>query len=91
MQTAKKPLLLSLKKAQGMLAKITAMIDDDAYCADIAQQINATIWLLRSANQQLLKDHLACCGRTKLSSSNPQEVQTFIDEFARVRDMSVRK
>ena len=39
----KKDLLLSVKKAQGMLSKIAKMIEDELYCADIAQQVSATI------------------------------------------------
>ena len=38
-----KDLLLSIKKAQGMLTKIAKMIEDDLYCAHIAQQVSATI------------------------------------------------
>lgn len=41
--TLQKKLLLSLKKSQGTLAKVTQMIEDDCYCADIGQQINAAI------------------------------------------------
>lgn len=82
---------LSVKKALGTLQKVITMIEQDAYCADVAQQINASIWLLRSANMDLLKDHLACCGKKKLQSSDPIQVKEFVDEFARVRDMSVRK
>jgi len=91
MKTNKKALLLSIKKAMGTLTKITSLIEDDAYCADIAQQINATIGLLRSANHQLLKDHLACCGREKLGSGDETQAANFIEEFVRVRAMSVRK
>jgi len=39
----KKKLLLALKKTQGTLSKVTQMVEEDAYCADIGQQINAAI------------------------------------------------
>ena len=91
MHPDKKPIALNIKKTLGTLNKIIQMIDDDVYCADIAQQINASIGLLRSANTQLLKSHLACCGTKTLSSGNPQEIKEFVEEFARVWDMSVRK
>lgn len=42
-----KKLLLALKKSQGTLTKVTQMIENDCYCGDIAQQINASIGLLR--------------------------------------------
>jgi DNA-binding FrmR family transcriptional regulator len=39
----KKKLLLAVKKTQGTLAKVTQMIEEDTYCADIGQQINAAL------------------------------------------------
>ncbi len=38
-----KKLLLAVKKAQGTLSKVNQMIEDDSYCGDIGQQINAAI------------------------------------------------
>ncbi len=59
---------LSIKKAMGTLSKVQKMIDDDVYCADIAHQINASMGLLQSANRELLKNHLACCGTKALAA-----------------------
>lgn len=42
-----KKLLLAIKKTQGTLDKVAQMIEEDAYCADIGQQINAAMGLLR--------------------------------------------
>jgi DNA-binding FrmR family transcriptional regulator len=39
----KKKLLLAVKKTQGTLSKVTQMIEEDTYCADIGQQINAAL------------------------------------------------
>ena len=74
-----------------MLTKVDAMVQDDAYCVDIATQVNAVIGLLKEANRQILKQHLACCGKKKLVSKNPVEVEEFIDELVRVWDVSTRK
>lgn len=90
MNNNQKKISLSVKKAIGTLTTVLQMIEDDTYCADVAQQINASIGLLRSANHELLKDHLACCGAKALDAWG-QTASDFIDEFARVRDMSNRK
>ncbi len=45
--TLQKKLLLAVKKTQGTLTKVSQMIEEDCYCADIGQQINAAIGLLR--------------------------------------------
>lgn len=86
-----KKILTSIKKAQGMLSKVSLMVEQDKYCADIATQVNATIGLLKEANRQLLKHHLAHCGKKSLVSKNPTKVANFIDELVKVRDVSTRK
>ena len=43
MQGNKKQLSLSVKKAIGTLNKVLIMIEEDIYCADIGQQINAAL------------------------------------------------
>jgi CsoR family transcriptional regulator, copper-sensing transcriptional repressor len=82
-----KTLELNLKKAQGMLRKIGSMLEQDAYCGDIAQQINATIGLLKKMNITLLKSHLVCCGGLKLISEDEQQREEFLNEFFRLIDV----
>ena len=65
---SKDKIQLNIKKALGTLTKIQQMIDDDVYCADVAHQVNASMGLLQSANRELLKNHLSCCGTKALSS-----------------------
>jgi len=86
-----KSLVLSLKQAQGTLKKIETMLEQDVYCGDIAQQINASIGLLKKMNATLLRSHLLCCGKTKLQSKDSEEVKEFLDEFFRLVDVSGKK
>ncbi len=81
---------LSIKKALGTLAKVQEMIENDVYCADIAHQINASMGLLQSANRELLKNHLACCG-TKALTEGGKAKEDFIDELVRTWDVVTRK
>lgn len=83
-----KKLLLAIKKSQGTLSKVTQMIEEDCYCGDIAQQINASIGLLRGVNEELMKNHLLCCGRTDLSDKNIKKGEKFVEEFARIWQIS---
>lgn len=87
---SKDKIQLNIKKAMGTLAKVQKMIDDDVYCADVAHQINASMGLLQSANRELLKNHLACCG-TKALSSEWKEKEDFIEELVRTWDVATRK
>jgi DNA-binding FrmR family transcriptional regulator len=87
----KKAILLSIKKAAGTVKKVEKLIEDDIYCANIAQQINAAIGLLKSANNKLLESHIKCCGAKKLLSKDKNEINDFVKELIRVRDVSTRK
>ena len=85
-----KKLLLALKKSQGTLAKVTQMIEDDCYCGDIAQQINASIGLLRGVNEEKKKNHLLCCGKNDLADKDNKKGEKFVEEFARIWQVSKR-
>lgn len=84
-------LKLNLKKAQGMLKKIDDMLEQDAYCPETVQQINATLGLLKSMSTTLLKQHLKCCGVPKLSSKDDTKIDAFIEEFFKIVDVAQRK
>jgi DNA-binding FrmR family transcriptional regulator len=77
--------LIAIKKSKGMLDKIEKLIQNQAYCADISQQVNAVIGIMQSLNSSILKDHLMSCGVRNLSSHDEKQVQDFIDELVRVR------
>ncbi|MBP7822834.1 metal-sensing transcriptional repressor [Candidatus Gracilibacteria bacterium] len=85
-----KKLLLALKKSQGTLTKVTQMIENDCYCGDIAQQINASIGLLRGVNEELMKNHLLCCGRSDLAAKDSKKGEKFVEEFTRIWQVSKR-
>ena len=90
MNTYKSKLQLNLKKALWTLRKVEELIEQDAYCADIAHQVNATMWLLQSLNRELLKNHLSCCGSNKLTHNHPEKDE-FIEELVRTWDVATRK
>ncbi len=91
MEHNRKLILTSLKKARGTLDKVIEMTENGAYCADIAHQINATLGLLRSGNRELMRDHLQCCGREKLGSSDIRIADAFIEELLQTWDVATRK
>lgn len=47
--------------AKGQLEGIIKMVDNDAYCIDISNQILAVIALLRNANTEIISAHLSHC------------------------------
>ena len=52
----KKTIITTVKKAWGTIKKIESMLEEGIYCANVAQQINAAIGLLKQANNKLEVD-----------------------------------
>ena len=63
-----------LKIARGQIDGILQMVEEDRYCVDISTQIQATMALLKSANQQILQAHIRSWVREALQTDaeNPK-------------------
>jgi len=63
-----------LKIARGQIDGILQMIEENRYCVDISNQLQATQALLRSANQEILQAHIRSCVREALQTDtdNPK-------------------
>ncbi len=70
--------LLSLKKAQGTLNKVHEMVQDDKYCPEIIQQVDAVMGLLRSVKKNLLAGHLDHCLVEKLQQNKVQTIEELL-------------
>ncbi len=67
--------LTSIKKSAGTLSKVQKMIEEGKYCPDIIQQIDASIGLLKSAKNNLLKGHLEHCLEFRLKENKQQTIE----------------
>ncbi len=50
-----------LKRAEGHLRSVIAMIEEGRPCLDVAQQLQAVESAIRNAKQELIHDHLDHC------------------------------
>ncbi len=50
-----------LSIAMGQLAGIQKMIDDDAYCIDVSNQLLAVIAALKKTNDMVVAAHIRAC------------------------------
>lgn len=50
-----------LKRANGHLSKIIAMIEDDQPCVDVAQQMQAVYSAIGNAKKIFVQDHIEGC------------------------------
>lgn len=74
---------LNLKKVQGQVKLLEKMVNENRYCIDIAQQVNAAIGLLKKINDSILENHLLTCGAEKLNSKKQDERKEFTQELLR--------
>ncbi len=72
---------LNLKKVNGQIKLITKMIEDQRYCVDVAQQVNAAIGILRQTNNIILESHLNTCAVHKMNSKETAEREEFVKEL----------
>ena len=77
-------LLRRLSRAEGQLAGIRRMIEDDAYCVDILVQIAAVRGALGRVGQMLLSSHIEHCVATAFRSGDPHESDRQVRELMEV-------
>ncbi len=80
----KKNSLIALKKAQSSINKIIKMIEEDKYCIDILQQINAVNGLLKSASNKILENHLNTCFTEGMNHKDEVEKNKLVKEVLEV-------
>ncbi len=54
-------IIARLKRAQGHLASVLKMLEDDRPCPDIAQQLHAVENAIGNAKRELIHDHIEHC------------------------------
>ena len=86
----KKKALISLKKAQSHINKVIKMIEKDAYCIDVLQQILAVNGLVKSASDKILNDHLNHCFKEGMESRDEKRKEKLIREVIGVIDLGKR-
>ena len=79
-----------LKTARGQLDGVLRMIDEDQYCIDIANQILAAEAILRKANREVVRAHMASCVAQAMESGDEQAKQQKLDEILRLLEKMER-
>lgn len=69
-----------LRRAEGHLKSVIAMIEDGRPCIDIAQQLHAVEKAITNAKRTLIKDHLDHCLEDTVGAL-PRDQRQSIDEF----------
>lgn len=82
--------LKRLKSAEGHLRGVIRMVEGDAYCIDVIQQIQAVQAALNKINTSILEDHLNSCVITAIRGENPTDRERVLREIADVYEMATK-
>ena len=78
-----------LNRIEGQIRGIGRMIEDERYCIDILQQVQAIKSALARVEDAILKDHAATCVTTAIASGKENEqrkkFEELIDLFAKTK------
>ncbi len=89
MRKHKTDILNRLKRIEGQVRGVTQMVADDRYCIDILHQVQAVKAALAKAENEILKDHAACCVAEAIASGDVAEQRVkfgeLIDLFEKVK------
>ena len=82
--------LQRLKSADGHLRGVIRMVEEDAYCIDVIQQIQAVQAALNKINANILEEHLNSCVITAIRGENPGERERVLREIAEVYEKATK-
>lgn len=62
-----------LRRIEGQVRGVAQMIEDDRYCIDVLNQVQAIKAALGRAESEILKRHAACCVAEAIASGDADE------------------
>jgi DNA-binding FrmR family transcriptional regulator len=85
----KKAVTSRLGRIEGQVRGLIKMIEDDRYCIDVVNQVQAVIAALKKAESEILKDHISHCVEHAIRSGDKtaqrEKVQELVDTLSRTR------
>ncbi len=70
-----------LRRVEGQVRGVAQMVEDDRYCIDILNQIQAVKAALGRAESEILKRHAQCCVTEAIISGDADEQKTKFNEL----------
>ncbi len=81
MNIDKKSTINRLHRIEGQVRGIGRMLEDERYCIDVLQQVQAIKSALAKVEDAILKDHAATCVDTAIASGNKVEQRKKFEEL----------
>ena len=70
-----------LRRIEGQVRGVAQMIEDDRYCIDVLNQVQAVKAALGRAESEILKRHAACCVSEAIVSGDVEEQKRKLEEL----------
>jgi DNA-binding FrmR family transcriptional regulator len=80
----KRAVLQRLKSIEGHMGGVIRMTEEDAYCIDLIQQIQAVQGALDKVSEAILENHLDTCLVSAVRSDDPDRRDQVLDEIVGV-------
>jgi DNA-binding FrmR family transcriptional regulator len=88
-QDTKKICLSRLSRIEGQVRGLSKMVEDDRYCIDVVNQVQAVIAALKKVEGEILRDHIAHCVEHAIRSGDKkaqrEKVSELVATLARTR------
>lgn len=81
MKADHKKIARQLAIAKGQIDGIQKMVNSDAYCIDISNQLLSTIALLKNVNQEVIQAHLETC---VMEAETPEDKKQKLEEIEHI-------
>ncbi|MBI1180980.1 MAG: metal-sensing transcriptional repressor [Alphaproteobacteria bacterium] len=75
-----------LRKIEGQVRGLARMLQEDRYCIDVLQQIQAVKAALVRVESLILKDHAASCVEGAIASGDPEDQRRKFSELVDLLD-----
>ncbi len=76
--------LNALRRIEGQVRGLAGMIEDERYCIDVVTQISAVRAALTRVETDLLRQHMAHCVKSAMTSKDSKEQERVIEELIAV-------
>lgn len=82
--------LKRLKNIEGHIRGVERMMENEAYCIDVIQQIHAIQAALNKVSTIILDEHLHSCVLTAVQGDNPEDRERVLKEIREVFEATTK-
>ena len=83
-EAEERALINRLKRIEGQVRGVCAMVEDDAYCPDILTQVAAISSALASFSRELLSEHIRTCAANDIKAEREGAIDELVEVVGRL-------